>query len=180
MRISDWSSDVCSSDLKAGAVRRISYRRGVGAGNPARLQHLERAAQRQCRRRSPEEQLHSALWRLPGGVRRAGATRHHLAAARIYDLQSPINKLSPLPSVRQSQQPWWKGAAIYQVYPRSFADSNGDGIGDLAGITARLDYIASLGVDAIWLSPFSPSPKDAFGCDLADSCAVDPNFGLLA
>src|SRR3546814_15850318 len=64
------------------------------------------------------------------------------------DLQSPMNKLSPLPSVRQSQQPWWKGAAIYQVYPRSFADSNGDGIGDLAGITARLDYIASLGVDA--------------------------------
>src|SRR3546814_2220212 len=120
MRISDWSSDVCSSDLKAGAVRRVAYRRGVGAGNPARLQHLERAAQRQCRRRSPEEQLHSALWRLPGGVRRAGATRHHLAAARIYDLQSPMNKLSPLPSVRQSQQPWWKGAAIYQVYPRSF------------------------------------------------------------
>src|SRR3546814_6923578 len=109
---------------KAGAVRRVAYRRGVGAGNPARLQHLERAAQRQCRRRSPEEQLHSALWRLPGGVRRAGATRHHLAAARIYDLQSPMNKLSPLPSVRPSQQPWWKGAAIYQVYLRSFADSH--------------------------------------------------------
>src|SRR3546814_1976286 len=74
-----------------------------------------------------------------------------------------MNELSPLPSVRQLQQPWWKGAVIYQVYPRSFADSNGDGIGDLAGITARLDYIASLGVDAIWLSPFYPSPMDDFG-----------------
>jgi len=76
--------------------------------------------------------------------------------------------------------PWWKGAAIYQVYPRSFADSNGDGIGDLAGITARLDYIASLGVDAIWLSPFYPSPMDDFGYDIADYCGVDPIFGNLA
>jgi alpha-glucosidase len=76
--------------------------------------------------------------------------------------------------------PWWKGAAIYQVYPRSFADSNGDGIGDLAGITARLDHIASLGVDAIWLSPFYPSPMDDFGYDIADYCGVDPIFGTLA
>jgi hypothetical protein len=53
--------------------------------------------------------------------------------------------------------PWWRGAAIYQIYPRSFLDSNGDGIGDLAGITARLDYVASLGVDAIWISPSSPA-----------------------
>jgi alpha-glucosidase len=92
-----------------------------------------------------------------------------------------MNELSPLPSsVRQSQQVWWKGATIYQVYPRSFADSNGDGIGDLAGITARLDYIASLGVDAIWLSPFYRSPMDDFGYDIADYCDVDPIFGTLA
>ncbi|MGH6652020.1 MAG: alpha-amylase family glycosyl hydrolase [Sphingopyxis sp.] len=76
--------------------------------------------------------------------------------------------------------PWWRGAAIYQIYPRSFADSNGDGIGDLAGITARLDYIADLGVDAIWLSPFYPSPMDDFGYDIADYCGVDPIFGSLA
>ena len=76
--------------------------------------------------------------------------------------------------------PWWKGAVIYQVYPRSFADSNGDGIGDLAGITARLDHIASLGVDAIWLSPFYPSPMDDFGYDISDYCDVDPIFGSLA
>ena len=92
-----------------------------------------------------------------------------------------MNELSPLPSsTRKSQPLWWKGAVIYQVYPRSYADSNGDGVGDLAGITARLDYIASLGVDAIWLSPFYPSPMDDFGYDIADYCDVDPIFGTLA
>jgi alpha-glucosidase len=76
--------------------------------------------------------------------------------------------------------PWWKGAVIYQVYPRSFADSNGDGIGDLPGITARLDHVASLGVDAVWLSPFFPSPMKDFGYDVADYRGVDPIFGTLA
>ncbi len=76
-------------------------------------------------------------------------------------------------------EPWWKGAVIYQVYPRSFADSNGDGVGDLPGITARLDHIASLGVDAIWLSPFFTSPMKDFGYDIADYCNVDPVFGTL-
>ena len=75
---------------------------------------------------------------------------------------------------------WWRGAAIYQIYPRSFADSNGDGIGDLPGITAKLDYVASLGVDAIWLSPFFTSPMRDFGYDVADYCDVDPVFGKLA
>lgn len=75
--------------------------------------------------------------------------------------------------------PWWRGASIYQIYPRSFADSNGDGVGDLPGVTARLDYVAALGVDAIWLSPFYPSPMDDFGYDVADYCGVDPLFGTL-
>ncbi|WP_070153336.1 alpha-amylase family glycosyl hydrolase [Sphingobium phenoxybenzoativorans] len=75
---------------------------------------------------------------------------------------------------------WWRGAVIYQVYPRSFADSNGDGIGDLPGITAKLDHIASLGVDAIWLSPFFTSPMRDFGYDVSDYCDVDPIFGTLA
>ncbi|MBU6252023.1 MAG: alpha-glucosidase, partial [Alphaproteobacteria bacterium] len=61
---------------------------------------------------------------------------------------------------------WWRGATIYQIYPRSFADSNGDGIGDLAGITQHLDYVAALGVDAIWLSPFFTSPMRDFGYDV--------------
>ncbi|MGY4398147.1 alpha-glucosidase [Sphingomonas sp. UYAg733] len=75
---------------------------------------------------------------------------------------------------------WWRGAAIYQIYPRSFADSNGDGIGDLPGITANLDYVAALGVDAIWLSPFFKSPMADFGYDVADYRDVDPIFGTLA
>ena len=75
--------------------------------------------------------------------------------------------------------PWWHGAVIYQIYPRSFRDSNGDGIGDLPGITASLDYVASLGVDAVWLSPFFTSPMKDFGYDIADYCDVDPIFGTL-
>jgi alpha-glucosidase len=76
--------------------------------------------------------------------------------------------------------PWWKGAAIYQIYPRSFADSNGDGIGDLAGITAHLDHVASLGVDGVWISPFYTSPQRDFGYDVADYRGIDPIFGTLA
>jgi alpha-glucosidase len=76
--------------------------------------------------------------------------------------------------------PWWHGAVIYHIYPRSFADSNGDGIGDLPGIATHLQYIASLGVDAIWLSPFFPSPMKDFGYDISDYCDVDPIFGTLA
>lgn len=78
------------------------------------------------------------------------------------------------------EAPWWKGAVIYQIYPRSFQDSNGDGVGDLPGITARLEHVAGLGVDAIWLSPFFVSPMADFGYDIADYCAVDPVFGSLA
>ena len=76
--------------------------------------------------------------------------------------------------------PWWRGATIYQIYPRSFMDSNGDGIGDLPGITQRLDHVASLGVDAIWISPFFKSPMKDFGYDVSDYCDVDPIFGTLA
>lgn len=76
-------------------------------------------------------------------------------------------------------EPWWKGAAIYQIYPRSFMDSNGDGIGDLPGITARLDHVARLGMDAIWISPFFTSPQLDFGYDVSDYCDVDPIFGKL-
>jgi alpha-glucosidase len=79
-----------------------------------------------------------------------------------------------------ADRPWWRGATIYQIYPRSFVDSNGDGIGDLPGITSRLDYVASLGVDAVWLSPFFTSPMHDFGYDVADYCDVDPVFGTLS
>ncbi|RFB91953.1 alpha-glucosidase [Rhizobium leguminosarum bv. trifolii] len=75
---------------------------------------------------------------------------------------------------------WWRGAVIYQVYPRSFQDTNSDGLGDLKGITRRLPHIASLGVDAIWLSPFFKSPMADMGYDVSDYCDVDPIFGTLA
>src|SRR5512146_2921233 len=75
--------------------------------------------------------------------------------------------------------PWWSHAVIYQIYPRSFMDTNGDGIGDLAGIRARLEYLAWLGVDAIWLSPIYPSPMADFGYDVADYTGIDPRFGTL-
>ena len=75
---------------------------------------------------------------------------------------------------------WWREGVIYQIYPRSFADSNGDGVGDLPGIRRRLDHLAWLGVDGIWLSPCFPSPMADFGYDVADYCDVDPAFGTLA
>jgi alpha-glucosidase len=74
---------------------------------------------------------------------------------------------------------WWRGGVIYQIYPRSFQDSNGDGIGDLAGIIQRLPYVASLGVDAVWISPFFRSPMLDFGYDISDYRDVDPMFGSL-
>ena len=75
---------------------------------------------------------------------------------------------------------WWQRGAVYQVYPRSFDDSDGDGVGDLRGLRARLGYLEELGVGALWLSPFYPSPMADFGYDVADYCDVDPRFGTLA
>ncbi len=82
---------------------------------------------------------------------------------------------APAPAVE-----WWSGAVIYQIYPRSFRDSNGNGVGDLKGVIDGLDYIASLGVDGVWLSPFFKSPMRDFGYDIADYCDVDPIFGSLS
>ena len=92
--------------------------------------------------------------------------------------------MNTIPAVTNRQLPgdadWWRGAVIYQIYPRSFQDTNGDGIGDLPGITQRLDHVARLGADAIWISPFFTSPMKDFGYDVSDYRDVDPMFGTLA
>ena len=83
-------------------------------------------------------------------------------------------------SLRQSQptgSEWWRHAVIYELYPRSFQDSNGDGIGDIKGITSRLDYLHDLGIDAIWITPMYPSPGIDYGYDISDYMAIDPLYG---
>jgi alpha-glucosidase len=90
-----------------------------------------------------------------------------------------VKPASKRPDIAEAQD-WWRGAVIYQIYPRSFRDSSGDGVGDLVGILDGLDYVATLGVDAVWLSPFFTSPMADFGYDVADYCGVDPTFGTLA
>jgi alpha-glucosidase len=91
--------------------------------------------------------------------------------------------LKPVPqpsaATQSSERDWWKNAVIYEIYPRSFQDSNGDGIGDLNGITGRLDYLKDLGVDAIWLTPVYPSPQVDFGYDISDYKNIDPQYGTL-
>ena len=80
----------------------------------------------------------------------------------------------------KKKQPWWKNAVVYQIYPKSFQDSNGDGIGDIRGIISRLDYLADLGIDAVWISPMYCSPQDDNGYDISDYQDIDPMFGTLS
>ena len=80
----------------------------------------------------------------------------------------------------KSKHGWWKSAVFYQIYPKSFQDTNADGIGDLRGIITRLDYLQELGIDGIWLSPVCQSPQVDNGYDISDYCAIDPMFGSLS
>jgi alpha-glucosidase len=94
--------------------------------------------------------------------------------------QAPLSTPSATHTSSASLENWWKNAVIYEIYPRSFQDSNGDGIGDLNGITSRLDYLQKLGVEAIWLSPIYPSPQVDFGYDISDYEGIDPQYGTMA
>ncbi|WP_374203251.1 glycoside hydrolase family 13 protein [Streptomyces sp. ST2-7A] len=97
----------------------------------------------------------------------------------LADRSRPAGAHAEAMTVTDDRADWWRGAVIYQVYPRSFADGNGDGMGDLPGVRARLPYLAELGVDAVWLSPFYASPQADAGYDVADYRAIDPMFGGL-
>src|SRR5215211_2246471 len=88
--------------------------------------------------------------------------------------------MTDMTDMTRTPAPWWHDAVFYQVYVRSFADSDGDGLGDLPGITSRLGYLRNLGVDAVWITPFYPSPQDDAGYDVADYRDVDPRFGRLS
>jgi alpha-glucosidase len=112
-----------------------------------------------------------------------------LAILAVSTLGNPVWAQSQQPApaathaksaTQQMDGPWWKHAVLYEIYPRSFQDSNGDGIGDLNGITQRLDYLQSLGVDSLWLSPIYPSPQVDFGYDISDYENIDPQYGTLA
>ena len=116
------------------------------------------------------------------------ANRRHIASVAIalaLSFLTPAARAQSAPEKSKSQpasseQNWWKNAVIYEIYPRSFQDSNGDGIGDLNGITQRLDYLKTLGVDALWLAPIYPSPQADYGYDIADYKNIEPAYGTLA
>jgi alpha-glucosidase len=93
--------------------------------------------------------------------------------------QTPLQSSKENYARQKAKDPWWKHAVIYEIYPRSFQDSNGDGVGDINGITFRLDYLRDLGIDAIWISPMYPSPLVDFGYDVSDYTAIDPLYGML-
>ncbi|HEY0767411.1 MAG TPA: alpha-glucosidase [Steroidobacteraceae bacterium] len=127
--------------------------------------------------------MHTAHTRSTALPRRLGRTLLYVAAC-LLGAWSSAGTDAPRGAARThaaaQTDPWWKHAVIYEIYPRSFQDSNGDGIGDLNGITQRLDYLEALGVDAIWIAPMYPSPQVDFGYDISDYQNVDPQYGSLA
>ena len=114
------------------------------------------------------------------GIRSLGSAALTTAILTIFSLSTGTLGFAANAQAASRPDPWWKHAVVYEIYPRSFQDSNGDGIGDLNGITSRLDYLKSLGIDAIWVSPMYPSPQVDFGYDISNSESVDPQYGTLA
>jgi alpha-glucosidase len=121
----------------------------------------------------------------PGVQTRIASLRRRLSFALFFVILATTTFAQTPTALKAAATPtndptWWKHAVIYEIYPRSFQDSNGDGIGDLNGITQRLDYLQTLGIDAIWISPMYPSPQIDFGYDISDYESVDPQYGTLA
>jgi alpha-glucosidase len=138
-----------------------------------------------CFSPSPAARGSNVVLRLEKGVADLMKFTRNLALLALMSVpavwaQSSLFAAGSLAAAPAVQDVWWKHAVIYEIYPRSFQDSNGDGIGDLNGITERLDYLQSLGIDAIWLSPIYPSPQVDFGYDISDYEAIDPQYGTLA
>ena len=117
---------------------------------------------------------------LAGGILTTAVLWRRVALLLLGAGLAAASALAATPGARRGVEPWWTYAVIYEIYPRSFQDSNGDGIGDLNGITQRLEYLEALGVDAIWIAPFFPSPQVDFGYDISDYENVDPQYGTLA
>ena len=106
-----------------------------------------------------------------------------LCAATIAVASSPMvlaQDAGQKSGAASDSKPWWQSAVFYEIYPRSFKDSNGDGIGDINGITSKLDYLKDLGIDAVWITPCYPSPQVDFGYDISDYCAIAPEYGTMA
>jgi alpha-glucosidase len=141
------------------------------------------AVRRRFRRRASRAPLICGCLAVAAAL--APATSRLAAAAQpaVPSSQASAARAAPLAAPQGAAargEPWWRDAVIYEIYPRSFQDSNGDGIGDLNGIARRLDYLETLGVDAIWIAPFYPSPQVDFGYDISNYEAIDPQYGTLA
>src|SRR2546430_17050712 len=127
--------------------------------------------------------MHTTRTRSTASLRRLGRTLLYVGSCLVAGWACAASD-APRSDARAhsatNPDPWWKHAVIYEIYPRSFQDSNGDGIGDLDGITQRLDYLQALGVDAIWIAPMYPSPQGDFGYDISHYQNPDPPDGSLA
>ncbi len=123
---------------------------------------------------------------MPTGAARSTSTRAHVRRVLLGVLGCLAVTGAPAEAVAQgargqrTHEPWWQHAVIYEIYPRSFQDSDGDGVGDLRGIGQRLGYLERLGIDAIWIAPMYPSPQVDFGYDISDYQSIDPQYGTLA
>ncbi len=123
------------------------------------------------------------MTRFPSGWHRWWITAGILVAlslaASVNSRQSATLDSAKAQVEPKNSDPWWKHAVLYEIYPRSFQDSNSDGVGDLNGVTSRLDYLRELGIDAIWITPVYPSPQVDFGYDIADYTAIDAQYGTM-